>query len=123
MINDRLFPAGIKEPIMQSSSASIVHAFKQLLEKEFGTRLFSVLLFGSIAQNRATEASDIDIAVVLHQPVDWLEKQKIHDLAFEAEGDSGRLINAVVFSKDEFEGRGVESLLLVENIMEQGIAV
>jgi predicted nucleotidyltransferase len=108
---------------MNNELFSLIRQFKQALIKEFGSRLFSVTLFGSVAEDRVTEASDIDIAVVVSSGVDWHIKQRIYDLAFEAEGDSGRLLNVIVFSKDEFEGRSVDSLLLIENILKQGITV
>jgi predicted nucleotidyltransferase len=108
---------------MNKTFPSLIQVFKQLLLNEFGNQLFSVMLFGSVAENRATETSDIDIAVVLNHSVDWHIRQRIYDLAFEAEGDTGRLLNVIVFSKDEFEGRAVDSLLLIENILDQGIAV
>jgi len=101
----------------------LIQHFKQLLQNEFGNKLSLVLLFGSCATGLAEASSDIDIAVILNCTVDWHVKQTIYDLAFEAESNTGRLLNVTVFSKTEYEGRSIESLLLVENIMEQGIPV
>ena len=108
---------------MNEAYSSIIQIFKTVLINEFGNKLSSVILFGSMAENRATETSDIDVAVILNQSVDWQIRQRIYDLAFEAEGDTGRLLNVTVFSKDEFEGRSVDSLLLIENIMQQGVSI
>jgi predicted nucleotidyltransferase len=108
---------------MNNEISLLIGRFKQSLLKEFGSRLLSVTLFGSVAENRATETSDIDIAIVISNPVDWHIRQKIYDLAFETEGDTGRLLNVIVFSKDEFEGCVIESIPIIENIRTQGIAV
>ena len=108
---------------MKKNIKNILLGFKNLLHNEFGNRLSQVILFGSYANGKATEASDIDIAVILNFDADWQTRQKIHDLAFEAEGDSGRLLNVNVFSKNEFEKRSIDSLMLIENIIEQGIPV
>ena len=56
---------------MNNEISLLIRRFKQALLKEFGSRLVSVTLFGSVAENCATETSDIDIAVVLNHPVDW----------------------------------------------------
>jgi predicted nucleotidyltransferase len=108
---------------MSKNIKELIQAFKKLLQKEFGNQLSQVVLFGSCAHGRSAASSDIDIAVILNCIVDWHTKQKVYDLAFEAEGDTGRLLNVTVFSGKEYETRSIESLLLIENIKEQGIPV
>jgi len=90
---------------------------------EFKKQLSQIVLFGSYAVDKATDSLDIDVAVIMNTAVDWHVKQAIYDLAFEAESDSGRLLNVTVFSREEFETRSIDSLLLIENIKEQGIPV
>ena len=106
---------------MDKNIEELVHTFKKLLQNEFGNQLSQVILFGSCATGRATVLSDIDIAVILDCVVDWHIKQTIYDLAFEAESNTGRLLNVSVFSRIEYETRSIESLLLIENIKEQGV--
>jgi predicted nucleotidyltransferase len=108
---------------MRKNVKELIQAFKKLLQAEFGNQLSQVSLFGSCVNGRATASSDIDIAVILNCTVDWHTKQKVYDLAFEAEGNTGRLLNVTVFSRIEYETRSIESLLLIENIKEQGIPV
>ena len=43
---------------------------KQALERLYGDRLVRVVLFGSHARGEARSASDVDVLVVLHGPVD-----------------------------------------------------
>jgi uncharacterized protein len=108
---------------MEKDIQDLLLGFKKLLQLEFGNQLSKIILFGSYANGKATELSDIDIAVILNFEPDWHVKQKVHDLAFDAEGNSGRLLNVAVFSKREFESRSIDSLMLIENITEQGISV
>lgn len=108
---------------MNGNVGELLRIFKKLLQKEFGDQAFQVLLFGSCANGSANELSDIDIAVILNRAVDWHIKQKVYDLAFEAEGDTGKLLNVTVFSRNEYETRAIDSLLLIENIKEQGVPV
>ena len=108
---------------MSKKIREVIQAFKKLLLQEFGDRVLQVVLFGSCATGRDNPLSDIDIAVILDCPVDWHTKEKVYDLAFEAESDSGRLLNVSVFYRQEYENRSIESLLLIDAINEQGIPV
>jgi predicted nucleotidyltransferase len=106
---------------MDKNIEELVQNFKKLLQNELGDQLSQVLLFGSCATGLAVASSDIDVAVILNCTMDWHVKQMVYDLAFEAESNTGRLLNVTVFSKTEYESRSIESLLLIENIMEQGV--
>lgn len=108
---------------MNQEIKMVIDAFKKRLKQEFIDRLCQVIIFGSCADETASAMSDIDVAVILNGTIDWHTRQKIYDMAFEAEGDSGRVLNVTVFSRDEFESRSIESLLLVEEIKTQGIPV
>lgn len=108
---------------MDKGIQKLIEDFKLLLMQKFGSRVHKVLLFGSQADGTAGTYSDIDVAVVLSGDVPWQTKQKIYDLAFDAEGISGKLLNVTVLNKTEYEGRPIELLLLLENIKEHGITV
>lgn len=108
---------------MSKGIKELLRAFKKLLLDEFGDQLSRVVLFGSYANGKATASSDIDVAVILDCDTDWHTRQKVYDLAFDAESDTGRLLNVTVFSKKEYETRPVETLLLIENILQQGVPV
>jgi len=101
---------------MSDDTKKIIQEFKGLLTNAFGLKILHIVLFGSAATGKDMPTSDIDIAVVFSEEIDWRIKQKVYDIAFEAEGDSGKLLNITVFSKKEYEGRSIESLLLLENI-------
>ncbi|MDD5675844.1 MAG: nucleotidyltransferase domain-containing protein [Chitinivibrionales bacterium] len=108
---------------MDKTIQELIQAFKKLLQNEFGDQLSQVILFGSFVTGRATPSSDIDIAVILNCATDWHIKQTVYDLAYEAESNTGRLLNVIVFSRLEYDTRAIESLLLIENIKEQGVLV
>ena len=47
---------------------------KEYLRKVYGERLEAVILYGSFAKNKATEDSDIDIALILEGDIDPLKE-------------------------------------------------
>lgn len=53
---------------LDAETESAGAAVKAALEQHFGSRLAGVYLFGSRARGRQRPDSDIDIAVVLHDP-------------------------------------------------------
>ena len=108
---------------MNGDIQNLIRKFKELLLQEFGSRVHKVLLFGSYASGTYGAFSDIDVAVVLEGPMHWKTEQQIFDLAFDAEEDSGKLLSVTVLSREEFEERPIDSILLIENITELGITV
>jgi predicted nucleotidyltransferase len=67
---------------------------RKILGDLYGDRLVSVILYGSFARDKATEDSDIDIAVVLKGKVDWFkENRRINDALYELELEAEELIS------------------------------
>lgn len=75
---------------------------KACLRKIYGKRLVAVILYGSFANGRANEASDIDIAVVLKGSVDKAEEiSKIHDAVYHLSLEYCQLISIYPLSEEE----------------------
>jgi len=57
---------------------SIEHKIIEVIEKQFGNRLVSVVLFGSQARGTADKHSDIDLVVIVEGiPSDWRKQREI----------------------------------------------
>lgn len=56
-------------------SQSILDEIKQRLQQEHGPRLRGVILYGSEARNEARPDSDIDLLVLLDEPINY-----VHDV-------------------------------------------
>jgi predicted nucleotidyltransferase len=75
---------------------------KEILVDLYGDRLVSVILYGSFARDKATEDSDIDIAVVLRGEVDKsLEHERSFDRIYELGLESNELISVWPMSEME----------------------
>jgi uncharacterized protein len=63
-----------------------LEAFVASVRRHYGPRLVDIVVFGSRARGDATEESDIDIALILHDGdwTLWAEKQQLADFIHDA---------------------------------------
>ncbi len=73
---------------------ALIRAVKARLQQLYGSRLKALILFGSRARGDFTEASDIDLAIVLEHPVgrSFAVKCAVIDAPYDLFLDSGILI-------------------------------
>jgi predicted nucleotidyltransferase len=72
----------------------------EALRQHYGARLRRVVLFGSQARGEATQKSDVDVLVVLTDPVnEWAETRQVADIAHDILLQFGELIGFVVFGE------------------------
>ncbi len=99
----------------------VVEEFKKELEKLYGDKLKSVILYGSWARGEATENSDIDILVVLEGDViPGREIDRMIDIITELNLKHGVLISVYPVSAEDYIT--INSPLLI-NIRKEGIPV
>ncbi len=76
---------------------------RQILQDLYGDRLVKIILYGSFARNRATEDSDIDIAVVLKGKVAMIaEIDRIHEVLYPLSLETDELISVYPVEEDQF---------------------
>jgi predicted nucleotidyltransferase len=77
---------------------------RAILENYYGPRFKGLVLYGSLARDQASAASDIDLLVLLNKPFDYFrELRQIIDLLYPVQLDTDRLISAKPTPIDEFE--------------------
>jgi predicted nucleotidyltransferase len=79
-------PTGDAFPTASMDSA--LKALKELLLEKFGAQFDSLVVFGSAARGEFSEASDVDVLIVLDLPprgVDWRLERELRSLAFGVE--------------------------------------
>lgn len=81
-----------------------------------------VWAFGSRARGDATRESDMDVCIVISEPVTRSVKDWIGDVAWEVGFAADRIITTIVIERREFE-EGPRSISpLVANILREGVA-
>lgn len=100
---------------------AILTPLQEYLQQEYQERLDRVILFGSHARQEATAASDIDVLIVLHDPINASEElnrtsQFIAQLCLE----HNLLISRIFMVRSHFE---TENSPLLRNIRSDGIVL
>lgn len=94
---------------------------KVTLESHYGSQFKGLVLYGSMARNQASSASDIDLLVLLNQPFDYFhELYRIVDLLYPIQLDTDQLISAKPAPRDDFE-HGI--IQLYRNAKKEGVLV
>ncbi len=82
----------------------ILQKCKLILEDYYRSRFKGLVLFGSSARGDAGPGSDIDLLVLLDQPVEYFQELRaIVDLLYPVQLESDRLISAKPVPADKFE--------------------
>jgi predicted nucleotidyltransferase len=94
---------------------------KAVLESYYGSQFKGLILYGSMARNQASPASDIDLLVLLDPPFDhFRELRRIVDLLYPVQLDSEQLISAKPAPLDDFEQGAIQ---LYRNAKREGVPV
>jgi predicted nucleotidyltransferase len=97
----------------------VVQKCRTALENHYGSQFKGLVLYGSVARNRASRASDIDLLVLLSKPFDYFrELRRIIDLLYPIQLDTDRLISAKPAPHDEFDEGSIQ---LYRNAKREGI--
>lgn len=109
---------------IESVNSAIVEILSTLvsqLSQHYQERLDQVVLFGSHARGEATSDSDIDILVVLEEPVDAsVELRQTSQLIAQLCLDNNVLISRLFLSRSRYEA---EHSPLLKNIRREGIVL
>ena len=99
----------------------LLNELKSALVELYGDRLFSVILFGSHARGEANSESDIDVMVVLADPVNAVEERsRMSSLFWYFLREYDELISIIPISKSQFLAGEISFLRVVRR---EGIEV
>ena len=99
----------------------VIKECKTALEGYHGARFKGLLLYGSVARDQDTPASDIDLLVLLNQPFNYFDElRQIIDLLYPIQLESDRLISAKPTPMEEFEDGRIQ---LYRNAKKEGLLV
>jgi uncharacterized protein len=115
---DRKGKKDIQEPL---AIVSLLTPIRDYLQQEYLTNLDRVTLFGSQARGEATELSDIDVLIVLADPVDVSQEiQRTSQFFAEFCLEHQVLVTRLFLSRSRFE---TENSPLLRNIRRDGIVL
>ena len=80
-----------------------------------------ILGFGSRARGEARWDSDLDVCVILDQPVDWKLRRNLGDIADEVGFPHDRIITLVVYQRARLEQGPLTASPLVAAIQREGV--
>jgi len=93
-------------------------ALRAAVAEVVGSDVEAVLVFGSIARGEATEASDVDLAVIAR--ADWQGRVELEDVV---RARLGNECDVLVFTLAEFAERALEGEPVVADILRDGVAL
>ena len=101
--------------------AEIIQKCKTILEGYYGSRFKGLILYGSVAGDQASSASDIDLLILLGQPFNYFDElRQIIELLYPIQLESDQLISAKPAPLDEFERGNIQ---LYRNAKQEGVLV
>lgn len=99
----------------------ILQQCRIILEGYYSWRFKGLILYGSVARDQASAASDLDLLVLLDPPVDYFEElRQIIELLYPIQLESERLISAKPVPVDEYEKGRIQ---LYRNAHREGLVV
>lgn len=109
-----------REYVKQKTDALLIK-LKQAFGNLYEERLIQIILFGSVARGEPNPDSDIDVLVVLKEPVEqWTEIARTSEILDELSLESNELINCVFMDENHFQNG---SEVLLRNIRQEGIVI
>jgi predicted nucleotidyltransferase len=100
---------------------AIVEQLRKAVAEVYGQRLRGVILYGSWARGEATEESDIDVLVVLKDPLAYDDElRRLSAIATRLTIEHGVYVSAQPISAHDFEERSEPFLV---NVRREGVRV
>jgi len=99
-----------------------IEELKDSLKERFGKGI-ELFLFGSVARGESSESSDIDILVLLKNPVSTSIEEEIFDIAYEIGLEYDIVFGIIVYTKKQWNRlSNIQSPLIVE-IKKEGVKI
>jgi len=99
-----------------------IEELKDSLKERFGKGI-ELFLFGSVARGESSESSDVDILVLLKNPVSTSIEEEIFDIAYEIGLEYDIVFGIIVYTKKQWNRlSNIQSPLIVE-IKKEGVKI
>lgn len=109
---------------MPGSIVSVVNNFAENIKKIFGNKLSKIVLYGSYARGDYQDNSDVDIMILVkisdREILNY--ENKVYDLAFDIQMETGTDISPIIQNEAHFE-YWVDALPFYRNVRDEGIVI
>jgi uncharacterized protein len=106
---------------MNVKDEELLQRFKQSLAGK--VRISKMILFGSRARGDSEPDSDMDVLVILDEPVCKQSRDIVSDYAWELGFEAGIVVVPVVVSRDTWEHGPEQASLLARAVREEGVSI
>ena len=109
----------MNEKIFLPTQSDALREIKSRIMARFDVKDF--LLYGSAARGEAEYESDLDLLIVVSNPISRFKRHEITDIVFEVNLQFGTNFSTLVVDRESWESGLVSVLPLREEIMREGI--
>lgn len=106
---------------MNASEQQVLQRLKQMLQQRINVH--QIILFGSRARGNACAESDMDVLVVVDHPINREVRNAVSECTWQAGFDSGIVVTAILFTRDEWENGPEYYSPLAEAVRAEGVPV
>lgn len=92
--------------------------FARRVEDELGETVSDIILFGSTARGEATETSDLDVLLVMKNPIQVELRETVSEVAFDVGLDYDVAVTYILQSKERFDSR--QSDPFIQHVRREG---
>ena len=99
-----------------------IQKFIEEVKKLLGTRLKKIILYGSYARGDYNKQSDVDIMILTNLSFEEIEdyRDKISDIAYDIELDTGIILSPVIKNIETYNSK-VNIVPFYKNIQKEGV--
>jgi len=96
--------------------------FRKKVLDTAGGRIYSIIVYGSVARGTATKDSDIDVLVIGENREDW---ETVSRIAYEIDFENAfrTFITTVFLTPDEFKHRLKAGDPFIHNVLKEGVVL
>lgn len=106
---------------MSTSERKVLQRLKSMLEQ--CVKVHQIILFGSRARGDADAESDMDVLVVLDQPINRETRKAVSGCTWQVGFNAGMVVTAILFARDEWENGPEYYSPLAEAVRKEGVLI
>ena len=109
---------------MPNNVQSEIQKFVKNIQKLLGTRLKRIILYGSYARGDYNKKSDVDIMILTDLSYAEIEdyRDKISDIAYDIELDTGIILSPIIKNIDKYNSK-VNFVPFYKNVQKEGVVL